>query len=253
MRLSHLKHMKVLKHRVYAIRVEMQVQYDEDILIFDAFAFPESQESYDSFFTDIKINDYDDESFIKNYGLDVYKKLLLTLYDYYQTKVIPESEFLNYHCTGHIDDESYDDVSFDFPLDDYPYLIREFIDKTGEVIEFRKYKDKNNYVKKDENGEIMRGENKLALKLSEEEILEKNLPLYQAGATAFNKKGECIAYSSDEFSSDGVWVREDYQRRGIGLELLIELRSSFKDSRRMGQMTSQGIELACAYFRKHKR
>ena len=49
--------------------------------------------------------------------------------------------------------------------------------------------------------------------------------------------------------ADGVWVLDEYQSKGVGLELLTEFRKQFKEERRMGQMTPVGEKLARKYYR----
>ena len=80
---------------------------------------------------------------------------------------------------------------------------------------------------------------------------EKNLNIYNTSIVAFNEKEESVGLASDEFGADGIWVNKDYQRRGIGVELLKYFREQFPEDRKIGQMTSQGMDLVSAYFHKY--
>lgn len=87
--------------------------------------------------------------------------------------------------------------------------------------------------------------------LNEEEMKNKKLNLYNTSVVAFNEKEESVGLASDEFGADGIWVNESYQRRGIGTELLKYFREQFPEDRKIGQMTSQGMELVSSYFHKY--
>lgn len=165
-----------------------------------------------------------------------------------------EGDFLTYHHTGDIPSSSYRDLNFSWV--DYskkPILVKTFTDKLGEEIEIRQSGERNKYVKKDAAGEMLRLDNGDLVYLSEEEISNKGLALFDTSVYAFNKKGECVGYTSDEWGADGVWVLPDYQKRGIGLELLSLHRSQFKESRKIGQMTHAGVRLTLALFRKNNQ
>jgi hypothetical protein len=58
-----------------------------------------------------------------------------------------------------------------------------------------------------------------------------------------------VAQASDEWGADLVSVREDYQKKGLGLQLLTEFRRQFPKVRQMGQMSGAGRELAKSYYR----
>lgn len=75
-------------------------------------------------------------------------------------------------------------------------------------------------------------------------------PQYFYSIVAFNELGQPIGWIANEFGSDGVWVIDDYQNKGIGLELLYEFRKYYPSTRRMGQMTYTGTKLAESYYQR---
>lgn len=165
------------------------------------------------------------------------------------------SNFLNYHYTGSISPTAYETylkkegISWLGTYEEYPVLVKK--DRYGnEIIEFRRNNDEVNYVKKDDNGDIVRNEKGLAINLTEKEKIQKGLPLKDPLIVAFNEKKEPIGLASDEFGADGIWVVEDYQKRGIGTDLLYELRKQFPHKRKIGQMTESGINLTKKYHKK---
>ena len=173
------------------------------------------------------------------------EKLNNFAFDYIQK----ENEFINYHRTGDIPSSTYNDYLINYDISNYPKIISTFEDKKGEIIEFRKTGEKLKYVKKKDN-QIVRNKYGDALYLSDEEMAEKGLHTEDTCIVAFNSNGESVALASDEFGADGIWVNENYKARGIGLAILELFRSQFSDSRKMGQMTDAGRQLARAYFRR---
>lgn len=166
-----------------------------------------------------------------------------------------QQHFLNYHHTGGIPENAYkqydnmEGVSWLGGKERYPILVKK--ERYGdEMIEFRKKDEKLQYVKHDKDGEILRDEKGMALSLSDEEMKEKNLPMLDTSITVFNEQGQPVGWASNEFGADGVWIINEYQKRGIGTDLLHEFRKQFPAKRRMGQMTSSGINAAKAYHRK---
>ena len=166
-----------------------------------------------------------------------------------------QEAFIRYHKTATLPEEAYEERTVkDFEWlgkkEKYPNFIRAYKAKNGENIELRQTFEKLKYTKVDEEGEIIRDEEGLATYLTDKEMQEKKLPFYDTTVVAFNEKGQPIGYASNEFGADGVWVAREYQKQGIGVELLIELRKQFAPTRRGGQMTYVGEKLALAY---HKR
>ena len=166
-----------------------------------------------------------------------------------------KDEFLEYHRTGVISKEAYEERTVkDFEWlgqkKKYPKLIRTYKIKNHENIEFRQTTEKLKYVKTDEEGEIVRDDKGLAVYLTDAEMQEKKLPFYDTTVVAFNEKGHPVGYASNEFGADGVWIAKEYQKRGVGTELLTELRKQFSPMRQIGQMTHVGEKGTLAYYRR---
>jgi len=162
---------------------------------------------------------------------------------------------MNYHRTGFIPSNAYDNfsnangISWLGSKSEYPILHsrKQFEDM---VIEFRQEGTKNKYVREDENGDIIRDKNGLAVYMSNEEINENGLPFYDTLIVAFD--GDMpIGFASDEFGTDGIWVIEDYQGLEIGTYLLKSLREQFKPERRIGQMTNAGYNMSISLHREY--
>lgn len=168
---------------------------------------------------------------------------------------LTQEEFLGYHNTGFIPSDFYKDcedisgLSWLGPKDKYPilYSIKRFGDKD---IEFRKTGRRLRYVKVDERENIVRDSNGMAIMMNEEEMKQHGLPLEDTGITAFDGN-TVIAFASDEFGTDGIWVAKPYQGLGIGTYLTIEFRKQFSAKRRMGQMTNAGYNLAKSVHKRY--
>ena len=80
-------------------------------------------------------------------------------------------------------------------------------------------------------------------------MIAKNLPLTSTTILAFNEKERNVGIASDEFGADGIWIKSNYQKRGIGVVLLETFRSQFPETRKIGQMTEVGVRLVRSYFR----
>lgn len=132
-----------------------------------------------------------------------------------------EKEFVDYHVTGGISSSAYErygkrgGLDFFGTVESNPVLLKTQ-DFGGEKIEFRKTRDEDQ------------------------------------GIAAFNSKGEVIGGASNEFGADGIWIVDDYQKRGIGTELLYEFRKQFKPERKIGQVTPSGYNMVRAYYRRLK-
>jgi len=165
------------------------------------------------------------------------------------------NEYVNYNKTGHISSEAYEQYSTIeglkwIPYDKYTNFI-ESININGQPIEIRSEPEKNKFVKQDNEGEIIRDEQGMALYLTDEEMNSYNLPLYTHSIAAFwNKKA--IGLASDEWGSSGVWVVSDFQRKGIGTKLLENLHrlNPRLAKNKIGQMTNAGVNLTAAYHKK---
>ena len=158
-----------------------------------------------------------------------------------------KKEFVDYHNTGFISSSAYekyqtvDGMSWLGPKSIYPILhsVKQFGDKK---IEFRMSGEKLNYVALDDNGEIIYDKKHLAVMLTDEQIASEGRHAHSTTIVAFDGESP-IGFASDEFGSDGVWIVNDYQKKGIGTYLLNEFRKQFKPTRKIGQMTSAGFAL----------
>lgn len=161
-------------------------------------------------------------------------------------------DFVKSQYTGFISSDAYEDMRFDMDIKKVPNLIKTIETKSGEKIEFRKTGEKLKYTKIDKEGNIVRDSKGLAMMMSDDEIKERGLPIESTTIYAFNSKGEEVGYASDEFGADGVWVKPEYQKQGIGTELLHEFRKQFKNrpNRKIGQMTPAGMNMTRSYWRK---
>jgi GNAT superfamily N-acetyltransferase len=189
--------------------------------------------------------------FSDNYNTSVDKNIEEKLNSFFWEYLDKENSFLNYHYTGAIKDDSYSDYKVQRDISKYPVIHSSISDKLGETITFRQSGEKNKYVKKDDNDEIIRDSNGLAVYLNEEEMLQKGLNAHDTSVVAFNEAGESIGLASDEWGADGIWINSEYQKRGVGTRLLECFRSQFKESRKIGQMTPQGIRLVRSLYRKN--
>jgi len=165
-----------------------------------------------------------------------------------------QDEFLSYHHTGNISIGAYekyktvDGLSW-LKKEEYPilYSVKEF---GGKLIEFRKSGEKLKFVRHDENDEIARGPDGLALFLTDDEALQKGYKIVDTTIVAFDGD-TAIGWVSDEWGTDGVWVIDDYQHLGIGTYLLYEMRKNWDYSRKIGQMTGAGKQLARSLYRRY--
>lgn len=165
--------------------------------------------------------------------------------------VCNEEAFIDYHKTGHIREGTYEQYEKDLSwlkISESPILYKT-VTFNSEELELRKSGEKLKYVKTDKSGEIVRDKKGAALYLSDAEMKQKELPTHDTCIVAFNEKGEAVGYASDEFGATGVYVLTEYQRKGLGLELLTEYRKQVKPERRLGQMTPSGEQLVRKYYR----
>ena len=173
-------------------------------------------------------------------------------------EVLPMN-FMDYHNTGGIEESAYkqygtkEGVSWLGKPEKYPKLIKRK-DYQGEEIEFRNKEEKLQYTQNDPADptgfDHLRDEQGELIYMSDEQMEEKGVPLYETSITAFNSTGEPIGWVSNEFGADGVWVIKEYQGKGIGTDLLYEFRKQFKSERRIGQMTGSGQNMTRAYHKK---
>lgn len=196
-----------------------------------------------------KIEVFNEHSFQVN--LSNFLKIEETLNNFFWRYLEKENDYLNFHCTGKISDDSYSNYTVQRDFNKYPVLRYSFIDKMGECIELRQSGESLKYVKKDENDEIIRDSNGMAVYLNEDEMIKKGLNLFDTTLVAFNEKKESVGLASDEWGADGVWINSNYQKRGIGSVLLEQFRTQFPEDRKIGQMTFLGKKLVRSMFRKN--
>lgn len=227
---------------------------DENPVFFEWTKVDEFIDDLNKFIKNLKISLDEDQVELDSFSVEDKSKIISSIFEEVKLFKTKEIEFLNYHNTGIIPSDAYSnrDETYDEPynqIDRYPILVKEFFDKTGEKIQLRKKDEKLKYVKKNKDDEILRDTNGNCLYLSDEEMIAKNLPMTSTTILAFNEKEKSVGIASDEWGADGIWIRSSYQKRGIGVVLLETFRSQFPESRKMGQMTIQGIKLVRSYFR----
>ena len=123
-------------------------------------------------------------------------------------------------------------------------------------IEYRQTNRKLKYVAKTPGGSIRRDANGTAIMMDEDEIESSGLPKFERTIAAFDGD-KPIGYVADEWGVPGIWVVNDYQRKGIALKLLDlyaeqgeemgSTRYSLSDSGSMGQSTTAGYRLVEKY------
>jgi len=167
---------------------------------------------------------------------------------------VPKKWFMDYHRTGSISSNAYqkysdrEGIAWLGGKDKNPVLhSKKIID--GKEIEFRQSGEKSEYVKTNDQDEIVRDSNGMAIYMSDEEVLEQGLNLYETSMVAYDEQGP-IGWVSNEFGAPGVWVIDEYQKKGIGTYLLSEWMKKRKPSQKIGQMTQQGYNMTLAYHRQ---
>lgn len=188
---------------------------------------------------------------IKDFSESEKVKIINNIFQIIQSEFKKELEFIQHHLTGTIPESAYRENIIEYDIKAYPRVIDTYITPMGEKIELRQSDEKLKYVKKNEEGDIIRDEKGLALFLTEEEMDQKGYNKYSTTILAFNEQEKSIGLASDEWGADGIWVNQDYQKQGIGLTLLTAFRKQFPESRIMGQMTYAGRNLARSFFRKN--
>jgi SPP1 gp7 family putative phage head morphogenesis protein len=118
-----------------------------------------------------------------------------------------------------------------------------------------KYNSLNEFEKRwrDSSGdEPVRDEHGQAVYLTPEEVkaMGRSGVSYTVGAFVGDKT---VAFAGDEFGATGVYVVKDYQRHGLGTQLLktyLEKSGRLAKGQKIGQMTYAGTELTRAIHRK---
>ena len=166
--------------------------------------------------------------------------------------------FLSHHYTGYIASSAYSKYEEEGGLSwlgdksKYPILLNR--GKYGQFdVEFRQTGQVNEYMKTDENGDVVRYADGKIQMMTPEEIKANGLATHDESIVAF-VGDKPIGFASNEFGAVGVWVEGLYQKVGIGTDLLdmhIELRPRVKSGTgKIGQATNAGISLMKAYHRK---
>lgn len=117
-------------------------------------------------------------------------------------------------------------------------------------ITFRQSGERNRYVAHGEDGEIRRDADGSAVMMTPEEIEAKGLPAACTSVYAYDGP-HCVGYACNEFGAVGVYVEQNYQRQGIGKELLRLYLKQYRREVRLGQMTPAGEQLTRSYYRSH--
>lgn len=163
-------------------------------------------------------------------------------------------EFAAYHYTGHIQSDAYDKYRTPEGMN---WIERskytephKTIMVNGHPVEILLRREPNKYVKW-ENDDIVRDEQGLATYLTDEEALAKGYDLEEVSPAAFHDD-KAVGFASNEWGASGAWVADDYQRHGIGTELLHTLRTLNPRllKYKLGQMTNSGYGVAKKYHRK---
>ena len=148
------------------------------------------------------------------------------------------------HKTGSIASDAYarmtKDLSWLGDKEKYGELVKT-VELKGEKYEFRKTGEVNRYTKHDENDEIVRGPDGHAQMMTPEEIDAEGLTKHDQTIAVFHGD-KAVAFAANEFGTTGIFVQHDYQRRGLGKELLTTFRKE-NPKLKLGQMTPQGEEL----------
>ena len=169
------------------------------------------------------------------------------------TQQMDEKAFMKYHNTGYIDTSEYKENTVkDFEDDSIKTnsLLLKTIDTSKGKIEFRQDPTILKFAKPDpETGYAMRNEKDEIIYMTPEELKASGTKNTETTIIAFNDKGQAVGFASNEMGADGVFVATEYQRIGIGTQLLAEFRKQFKPDRKIGQMTPAGEKLTLSYLR----
>ena len=163
-------------------------------------------------------------------------------------------EFAEHHYTGHINSGAYDTYrtpeGMSWIRRDMHTEPHKTIMVNGEPVEILLRREPNKFVKW-ENDDIVRDAQGLATYLTDEEVLAKGYDLESVEPAAFHGD-KAVGFASNEWGASGAWVADDYQRHGIGTELLHALRTLNPrlQKNKLGQMTNAGYGMAKKYHKK---
>lgn len=163
----------------------------------------------------------------------------IPLWEYYDR--VQEHAAKKYHAPGEIRTQTVESLSWMGPpgKDSVKIGERTF----GDIkVDFYRSTVENQYTKVDEVGEIVRDpETGNALMFSEEEMLERGLPLFSPNVRAY--VGDTpVGSVADEWGTTLVHVAEEYQRKGIGRFLGRLWRKSFP-FKSSGGFSEQGLAM----------
>lgn len=171
---------------------------------------------------------------------------------------VTEDEFVSHHRTGFIRSDAYERYESNGGLSwlgdksKFPILIEKKSYGSFDV-EFRARDEKLGYSKTDDDGKILRDANGISISMSDEEILDAGLPLYDQSIIAF-VDDKPIGLASNEFGTIGVWVERSYQKKGIGSDLLVMFmerdKRFLRGENKIGQMSDAGEKMSRSAYRK---
>jgi len=167
-----------------------------------------------------------------------------------------EDEFMKKHKTGDISsDWSYRAGGLDHLVgpevskaEKYPEIVGKIVGKNGKTYEVRASGKRIGYSKVDASGELVRGRDGIALKMTPEEIKRKGLAEFDKSRVVFDGDTP-VALVSDESGTVGLWVTKPNQRQGIGSELLARFMKE-NPNMTLGKMTQAGENTSRATYRK---
>lgn len=159
------------------------------------------------------------------------------LWEYYDR--VQEGAGKKWHAPGEIKTQTVESLSWiGAPKDDDVKIgEREF---GGKTYSFYRGTDRNKYVKRDENDDIVRDpETGNATYLNDEEMLEAGLPLFETTIHVYDGDTP-VGSVANEWGATLVQVAEEHQKRGIGkfLSKLWRKAFPFKGS---GGFSDQGL------------
>ena len=174
-----------------------------------------------------------------------------------------QNDFMAQQYTGHIQSDAYKQYGTSEGIwfikkEKYPILV-DTLNIDNQQVEVRQDDEHLKYTKwgprrfkfgDDEwDGEdIMRDEKGLALYLTDDEAAAKGYPIKSANLAAF--VGDVpIGYASNEFGAIGIWVVNNWQRKGLGTYLSKKFMDLNPRLNQIGQMTDAGKNLAKSVHR----
>lgn len=168
-----------------------------------------------------------------------------------------QEDFMQHHKTGWIPDGAYEKYNQEGGLSwlgdksKHPVLFQ--TKKYGPyTVEFRQSGEKVQYTKYDDDDEIVRDGKGLAVMMSPEEMKAKGLRETESSIVAFVGE-DPIGLASNEFGTIGVWVEPQFQKLGIGSDLMVMFMQDnreFMKGQKIGQMTNAGINMSKAAYKK---